>query len=110
MVNCTIIPTTTDDTAAPFDQRMTLTGVPYNLRFQWSARGQVWLLSLYSDAGDLIVGFVPIVNNTLIFYPYQADPRVPPGQFLALANTMPELNAQRGDLGSRVVLTYTEAA
>lgn len=110
MVNCTIIPTTTDDAAAPFDQRMIFTGVPFNLRFQWSARGQVWLLSFYTDAGDLLVASIPIVNNTLLTLPYKSDPRMPAGQFLALASTLPDLNAQRGDLGSRVVLVYVEAS
>lgn len=104
------IPTDTSQQAQPFDVRIVLTGKPYNLRFQWSTRGQYWLLSLYDDGGALLAGSLPIRNGCLLTLPYRADAALPPGQFLPLASTFPDIDAQTGDLGSRVVLYYVEAS
>ena len=103
-----VIPTTTDQFAAPFDERVTLSGKPYTLRFQWSNRGQVWKLAIFDDGGALQLGGISIVNGWPLLLAYHSNATLPPGEFIALASTMPELDAQRGDLGSRVVLYYVE--
>lgn len=105
----TIIPTQTDEGAAPFDQRMVLTGKPYNLRFQWSNRGAVWKLSIFDDGGALLLGGLSIVNGMPLLLPYHANAELPPGEFIALASTKSDVNAFRQDLGSRVLLYYVEA-
>lgn len=104
-----IIPTNTTNAAVPFDERIVLSGKPYTLRFQWSNRGQAWFLSIFDDGGTLLVGSIPIRNGAPLLQPYQADANLPPGVMMALAETLPDLDAQRGDLGSRVVLYYVEA-
>lgn len=104
------IPTTTDESAQPFDQRILLSAKPYTLRFQYSIRAQVWKLSIFNDGGDLVLGGLSIVNGIPLLLPYHSNTEVPPGELVAIANTRPEVDAQFGDLGSRVVLYYVEAA
>jgi len=102
------IPTTTNASAAPFDTRILLSAGPYTLRFQYSIRGQVWKLSIFDDGGALLLGGVSLVNSFPLLLPYHSDASLPPGELVAIANTLPDVNAMGGDLGSRVVLYYVE--
>ena len=109
-VNTYAIPTVTNGSSAPFDERIILSGKPYNLRFQWSNRGQVCKLNIYDDGGSLLLAGISLVNNFPLLLAYHSNPDLPPGELICHAKTQPELNAQRGDLGSRVVLYYQEPA
>jgi hypothetical protein len=102
------ISTTTDASGQPFDQRILLSAVPYTLRFQYSIRGQVWKLSIFNDGGELLLGGISIVNGFPLLLPYHSNAEIPVGELVAIANTLPDVNAQGGDLGSRVVLYYVE--
>lgn len=104
-----IIPTQTTEGGEPFDQRIVLTGKPYQMRFQWSNRGAVWKLSLFNEAGELLLGGLSIVNGIPLLAPYRSNPNIPAGELIALASTKAEQDAFRGDLGSRVLLYYVEA-
>ncbi len=102
------IPTQTDTDAEPFDAQVTLDGVGYVLRFQWSDRGDVWRLSILDDTESVLVGGLALRNNVALLLPYKADARLPQGELFAVALTEPERDARREELGARVVLHYVE--
>ena len=104
-----VIPAAKTTDGAPFDQRCDLDGAPYGLRFQFSERGQTWMMSIFDDTGVQVLGAQPILNNMPILQAFRNLPGLPPGEFFAVASTLPDLNAQKADFGSRVVLYYVEA-
>ncbi len=103
------IPTTP---GVPFyTQKTRLDGVDYILGFRYSQREDRWYLNI-SDSEEIpILTGLKLVANWPLLQAYHYDPRVPPGEIMAISlendDTPPGLN----ELGEklRVQLTYFEA-
>lgn len=99
---------TPDADGAPFQQLVELGGVSVYLRFRWNDRAGSWQLSVLSEDGSDLIGTIRIVNNWDLLGPFRADPRVPTGLLVASAQTEPEVDAGKAELGGRVGLFYIE--
>lgn len=94
-----------------YTQKTRLDGVDYILEFRYNQREDRWYLSI-SDSEEIpILTGLKLVCNWPLLHSYQYDPRVPPGELMAIDlsgdDTPPGLN-ELGD-GLRVQLTYFEA-
>ena len=68
--------------AAFFQQRVELEGVNYVLDFAWCERARVWILSVYTDDGVLVVAGLAIVSNRKLFRRFHHLPGLPPGELI----------------------------
>ena len=102
-----IIPTRTDGTQL-YSMRMTLGGVLYTLGLQWNDRDASWSLSITDSSGTLLL-VKKITVGTPLTKNY-ASSALPAGEFLAVDTSGADLDPGLTDLGSRVLLTFTDAA
>jgi hypothetical protein len=105
-----VLPIQSNADAEPFDMRVVLDGRPFGLRFQWNERAACWHLSIAADDGEVLLRGIAIRNNCPLLRAARSEPRLPGGDIFAMADTEPGRDAERGELGQRVVLTYIEAA
>jgi len=99
-----------DPDAEPFEQLVVLDGLAVRLAFRWNDRAQRWVMSIAADDGTMLSGSIAVCNNWDLLAPHRHDPRVPPGVLLAWAQTDPNRDAGKDELGGRVGLYYSEAA
>lgn len=77
------VPTYTD---AYYTEVVTLEGTDYLLQFDYSPRESCYYMSIATPDGADIVSGIKIVSSWPLIYKY-ADPRLPPGELMAVANT-----------------------
>ncbi len=93
---------------AYYTQRSRLDGRDYLLRFAWNQREERWYLSLFDDEESPLVQSIKLVCNWPILRHYRSDPRVPPGELMAMdltGNNTPPGFEELGE-GLRVELLY----
>lgn len=78
-----VIPTLNDGTS-DYTMRVRLDGSVYILRFLYNQRLDRWSLTITDDAEDLLAAGIPIVANWGLIRFYKYDPRLPPGEFMAI--------------------------
>lgn len=100
---------TPDQDGEPFKMLVELDGISVYLQFRWNDRASLWLLSVMAEDGEPIASCISLVNNWDLLAPHRSDPRVPPGNLLAWAQTDSDVNAGKSELGGRVEVYYLEA-
>ena len=104
-----IVPTANGAENASYVQRTTLDGVPYLLTFEWNGREGRWYLSVADVDGELILASRKIVCNWPLLDGW-SDERRPAGELVAWDLSGAGLDPALDDLGTRVRLTYYDAA
>lgn len=91
-----------------YEFRITLDGVKYTVELRWNARSNRWTFSLRTRDGEpLLVGRRVVVGMPLLMR--GTDPRMPPGDIIAVDQAGLDADPGRDDLGSRVLLMYVTA-
>ncbi len=103
-----VIPTATDG-SAHYTMTVELDGVTYELELLWVERSPGWYLSISLDDGTRLLSCRRLVLGAFITRRFK-DPRLPKGDFTLLDTTGQDIEAGLYDLGSRVLLLYTEGA
>jgi hypothetical protein len=92
-------------------QKTRLDGRDYILRFSYNERIQRWYVGICDEEGTPLLLGLKLVANWPLLRHYRHDPRLPPGELMAVDLTNdgspPTLN-ELGE-GKRVELTYFEA-
>ena len=89
------------------EQRTTLSGRDYVLRFDWSQRDGHWFLGLYLPSGEAIVTGLKLVTNWPLLGARTETLR-PPGELLVVDTRGLGEDPGFGDLGTRHGLVYFE--
>jgi hypothetical protein len=84
--NSVTIPTLNDGTP-DYVMRVRLDGAQYILRFLYNTRLDRWSFSIADSNGDDLLGATAIVANWPLTRFYKWDPRMPPGDFMAIDQT-----------------------
>ncbi len=92
-----------------FRYRTVLDGITVSLQFRWDERDQSWYFDMGNASLVAIVRGIRCVIATDILAPYQYNPDVPPGVLDVVDTSNTNLEAERDEFGTRVVLRYTEA-
>ncbi len=98
-----------DQDGAPFEMQTVLGGLAVRLSFRWNDRMSAWVLSLAADDGSVISGSIRLCNNWDLLAVHRHAPRVPQGTLIAWAQTEPNRDAGKDELGGRVGVFYVEA-
>ena len=85
-----------------------LEGVSYRFELRWNARAGAWWITVLTSDDQPIVSRKVVVGFPL-FDRYR-DSRLPPGGLEAIDTTGAGLEPGLTDLGSRVLLLYTDSA
>jgi hypothetical protein len=88
--------------------RILLEKASYTLSLNFNDRMGKWMISIGDEAGNQIVGNVPVIVNYPIFLRYK-DVRLPMGTLWAWDSSNKNEDPGRYDLGDRVRLIYQEA-
>jgi hypothetical protein len=80
-----------------------LDGATYSLRLRWSERGECWLLTLTTAAGEPVIQARPCVGGVPLIA--GLAPLAPPGQLTIIGG-----DPRRYDWGARSKLVYLTAA
>lgn len=101
-----VIPTVSDLPYYSFRTR--LEGRDFTFSIQYSTRQDRYYLSISDADGTPIATGLKLVANWPLLEYYQADPRLPPGELLAMSTTGDATPPRFGELGqgARVELTY----
>ena len=91
------------------EQRVTLDGRDYVLRFDWNQRDGHWFLGIYDPNGSAIITGLKLVANWKLLGARTETLR-PPGELLVLDLQTPVVDPGFADLGARHVLVYVEQA
>lgn len=84
-----------------------LSGIIYNLRFQWNALNEYWVMSIYNRNDEPIVIGIKVVTNYNLTEQFVAI-GMPPGDIVCL-NVLGEWGKiQRFDMGQVAELFYFE--
>jgi hypothetical protein len=102
-----VIPTRTDGTQL-YSMRMTLGGVGFTLGLQWNDRDASWSLAISDSSGALLLVKKVTVGTPLT--KNYATATLPSGEFIAIDTSGADIDPGLTDLGSRVLLTFTDAA
>ena len=102
-----VIPTRTDGSQR-YSFRAPLGATIFGFEFFWNSRDNSWSFTLSDSSGNLLLS-KKITINTPLTYRY-SNAALPKGEFLAFDSSGQNLEAGLKDLGSRVILTFTDAA
>jgi hypothetical protein len=102
-----LIPTRTDGTQR-YAIRCQLGARYYTLEIRWNARDSSWGFVLSNAAGDELVSKKIVVGQMLTIH--EVDERLPIGELLAIDTSGQDLDPGLTDFGTRVLLTFTDAA
>lgn len=92
---------------AHVEQRTTLSGRDFVLRFDWNQRDGHWTLGLYQPNGDAIItGLKLVVSWPLLGA--RTEALRPPGELLVVDTQVPAIDPGFADLGARHSLIYVE--
>lgn len=94
-----------------FTQKTRLDGRDYVLRFAYNQRAERFSLSIYDESDAPLLLDLWLVSNWPLLRHYRSDPRLPPGELVAVDLTGDGSPATLDELGEgkRVELTYFEA-
>jgi hypothetical protein len=102
-----IIPTRNDGT-----QRYSIRGQLgqryYGFELRWNARDASWNFVLSDATGTVLASEKMVVGVALTVH--RVDDRLPHGELIAVDSSDDDLDPGLTDLGSRVFLTFTDAA
>lgn len=101
------LPTKTDGTQR-YSFPILLDGQKFSFDFMWNDRAGFWAFILSDATGEPILRRKVVVGLPL--FSRFGDPRLPPGELVALDTTGRDLDPGLQELGARVLLTYLEAA
>lgn len=104
-----ILPTRTDGSQR-YSFRATLgsaVATTFGFELLWNARDNSWSMKMFDSAGNLLLS-KKITLNTPMSYRY-SNASFPKGEFLAIDTSGLSVEAGLKDLGSRVLLTFTDA-
>lgn len=96
----------TSRTSPNYEQRTTLDGREYVLRFRWSERSESWYLQLLDSDENVLTGMVRIVLNLDLLRLHRNVDGIPPGEIRAVDASGDELRPGFNELGERVRLLY----
>lgn len=91
------------------EQRATLDGRDYVLRFDWNQRDGHWFLGIYDPNGAPIITGIKLVSNCRLLGARTETLR-PPGELLVLDLQTPVVDPGFVDLGARHALVYVAEA
>jgi hypothetical protein len=103
----TVVPMRTDG-AQRYSMRLQLAGTVFAFVFIWNARDSSWSMQISDASGNLLIS-KKITVGTPMTWRY-ATATLPKGEFLALDTSGADQDPGLTDLGSRVLLTFTDAA
>lgn len=103
----TVLPTRTDG-AQLYSFSAPLGGTNFGFVFTWNARDSAWYLQLSDDAGNLLLAKKIALGTPMLWR--HADRRLPLGELVAVDTSGSGAEPGLTDLGSRVLLTFTDAA
>ncbi len=105
------IPTKFDGETPYYTQRVTLDGIDYQFRFDWSVRESRWYLALLDTDGSLICGPLKILTNWPMLHFYKTRTNCPQGELIAVTLSADDSPPGLTDLGigRRVELIYVPA-
>ena len=86
-----------------------LDGVTFQLTFTYNDRMSRWMLSIADNAGNPLVGEVPVIVNYPMFDRYKV-PGLPAGTLFAYDTLNTNTDPTRYELGDRVRLYYQSAS
>lgn len=100
-----------------YTERVTLDGVEFDLAFVWNERDSQHYMSIFladtpvnTDGSRVaIIASLPVLVNAPLLLNVPGRVR-PLGELIALDTSGQDLEAGRGELGRRVILTYTPQA
>lgn len=96
-----------DASAPAYDIEVELGGTVYKLALAWNTRGEFWSLSVLTQQEVPIVLGVRIAADWDLLSQF-ADARLPAGRILAIDQSGAGLDPALDDLGTRVILVYTD--
>lgn len=102
------IPTRTDG-APYYSFTLLLEDVTYELEFRWVERAAAWFMAISDAGGALLLASRRLVLGVPITMRFK-NPALPPGDFYLYDSSGKDIEAGLYDLGSRVLLLYTEGA
>jgi hypothetical protein len=79
----------------------------YTLEFRWNARDSSWGFVLSDAVGEVLAAKKVVVGFPLTVH--KVDERLPDGEFFAIDTGGEDQDPGLTDLGSRVILTFTDA-
>jgi len=68
-------------------QSVQLDGAIYVLSAEWNPRADFWTMSIENNNGAVLLRSLRLVLNLPLFFPYEYDERLPPGQFIVVEPT-----------------------
>lgn len=87
-----------------------LEGTVYKFRIIWNELTSTFALMISQEDGTLIVSGIALVVDSPLIQKY-ANPLLPPGELFAWDSSGQGMEVQdRGDLGTRVLLIYSESS
>lgn len=88
-----------------------LDGRRYLLKLSWYARASTWLLDIRSSTGTMLLAGIPVRVGQDLLRPHVGDdlPGDGHGSLVAIDTSGSGTDPGRNDLGTRVVLVYSEA-
>lgn len=102
-----VIPTSTDPEVPFYDQVTALGGSDYRLALRWNARNGTWAFSIATAGGDMILEGIPCLPGLPLWFGI-LDSRLPPGDLYVIDRQGGQAAPGLHDLGSRVVLLYSD--
>jgi len=92
--------------------RVNLEGVFYRLQFKWNGRDESWYLDIGDDGGNATVRNLRLVIGDDILAPHKsiAAAKCPQGNLRVVDTEASGVEAERDELGGRVLLLYDEAS
>ena len=93
-----------------FEQRMTLDGEYYTLRFRWNERTAQWKLHVGDGDGNPVAHGIALVANNWAGMHVRYLAGMPPGAFALLDTTGRGVDPGFDELGQRVVVMYVTEA
>lgn len=101
------LPTSTD--LPNYSFQCDLDGTTYDLALRWGDREECWFFTLSTVDGTVLLAGRRLAVGSPLLRGFR-DPRLPPGELMAVDTSGNDLEAGQTDLGARVLLMYTEAA
>jgi hypothetical protein len=103
----TILPTRVDGSQR-YSLRLSLGGIVFAFELKWNPRDASWALAVSDASGNLLLSKKICVGVPMAWR--YANASLPRGEFLAVDTSGAQIDPGLTELGSRVLLTFTDAA